>query len=165
MTLERFLQDLDRDIRKAADWGKVADYIPELAGVAPDQFGGRGLVYLPCYVASDDPIFEESDQAIEARFLKAFRSMYPALTDDDIEAFRISRVRYVLPVSTLNYSDRLPPMATSVPGLTVANSAHIVNGTLNVNETLELAHKVADYLLDSNAIDDRNAACMGDLVA
>ncbi|TJZ87363.1 glutaminase [Paracoccus hibiscisoli] len=39
MTLDRFLQDLDRDIRAAADWGKVADYIPELGGIAPDQFG------------------------------------------------------------------------------------------------------------------------------
>lgn len=38
MTLERFLHDLDRDIRARADWGEVADYIPELAGIAPDQF-------------------------------------------------------------------------------------------------------------------------------
>ena len=45
-------------------------------------------------------------------------------------AFRVSRVRQVLAVSTLSYSERLPPMVTSVPGLYVVNSAHIVNGTL-----------------------------------
>lgn len=35
------------------------------------------------------------------------------------------------------------PMATSVPGLWIINSAHIVNGTLNVNETVQLAERAA----------------------
>lgn len=34
-----FLQSLDREIRKMGDWGKVADYIPELARIDPAQFG------------------------------------------------------------------------------------------------------------------------------
>ena len=37
--LADFLPQLDRDIRAMADWGKVADYIPELARVDPAQFG------------------------------------------------------------------------------------------------------------------------------
>ena len=35
----------------------------------------------------------------------------------------------------------MPPIATSVPGLYLLNSAHIVNGTLNVNETLALVDR------------------------
>lgn len=34
-----FLQDLDHKIRQKADWGKPADYIPELADINPAQFG------------------------------------------------------------------------------------------------------------------------------
>ncbi|SDL85180.1 glutaminase [Aliiruegeria lutimaris] len=37
--LERFLSDLDAEIRKHGNWGEVADYIPELARVDPAQFG------------------------------------------------------------------------------------------------------------------------------
>ncbi|RYH06351.1 glutaminase [Tropicimonas sp. IMCC6043] len=37
--LERFLVDLDTEIRRRGDWGDVADYIPELARVDPAQFG------------------------------------------------------------------------------------------------------------------------------
>lgn len=37
--LEAFLDTLDADLRARADWGAVADYIPELAGIAPAQFG------------------------------------------------------------------------------------------------------------------------------
>ncbi|MGP9803478.1 glutaminase [Paracoccus sp. NSM] len=39
MELQDFLHDLNRQIRDQGDWGKVADYIPELGRVAPDQFG------------------------------------------------------------------------------------------------------------------------------
>jgi hypothetical protein len=42
-------------------------------------------------------------------------------------------------------------MDTSVPGLHVVNSAHIVNGTLNVNETVQLAERAAARLLEATA--------------
>lgn len=37
--LASFLSQLDREVRGAGDWGKVADYIPELARIDPAQFG------------------------------------------------------------------------------------------------------------------------------
>ncbi|WP_282603513.1 glutaminase [Paracoccus sp. PARArs4] len=37
--LQEFLTGLDAEIRAMGDWGAVADYIPELGRVAPDQFG------------------------------------------------------------------------------------------------------------------------------
>ena len=59
---------------------------------------------------------------------------------------RISRVRRVFPIPTLGYSERVPPISTSVPGLHLVSSAQIVNGTLNVNETVELAERAARTL-------------------
>jgi protoporphyrinogen oxidase len=105
------------------------------------EFGGRSLVYLPKYVPPDDPMFEESDDAIIDRFAAALSVMYPEFESDRIVAHAVARARYVLPLSTLGYSDRLPPMQTSVPGVYVVNSAHIVNGTLNANETVGLANR------------------------
>jgi protoporphyrinogen oxidase len=115
--------------------------------VDPAEFGGRHLVYLPKYVAPDDPLFEQPDQKIRDSFLDALAKMYPHFSPDDVLAFRVSRVRNVLAISTLDYSANLPPMRTSVPGLSVVNSAHIVNGTLNVNETLQLADRATAELL------------------
>jgi protoporphyrinogen oxidase len=110
------------------------------------HFGGRSLVYLPKYVTPDDPWFAMPDVEIELRFLAALRRMYPDLKPGEVADFKISRVRQVLAISTLGYSDRLPPMTTSVPGLHIVNSAHIVNGTLNVNETVQLAETAARAL-------------------
>jgi protoporphyrinogen oxidase len=98
-------------------------------------------VYLPKYVPPDDPMFEESDDAIMERFNAALSAMYPGFESDQIVAHAVARARYVLPLSTVGYSDRLPPMQTSVPGVYVVNSAHIVNGTLNANETVGLANR------------------------
>jgi protoporphyrinogen oxidase len=112
------------------------------------QFNGHTLVYLPKYVTPEDPIFAEPDAAIRERFLAALERMYPHFRREDVLAFRISRARYVLAISTLNYSQNLPPMITSIPGVAIVNSAHIVNGTLNVNETVQLAERAVKELLD-----------------
>ena len=111
------------------------------------HFGGHSLVYLPKYVAPDDPLFETSDEEIKEKFLNAIARMYPKFESDDVLCFRVSRVRHVFPIPTLNYSDNLPAMETTLPGLHIVNSAHIVNGTLNVNETVQLGEQTAVHLL------------------
>jgi len=77
-------------------------------------------------------------QADLASIASALERMYPHFVRADVRAFKVSRVREVFPVATLRYSQSLPPIATSVPGVFALNSTHIVNGTLNVNETLGL---------------------------
>jgi protoporphyrinogen oxidase len=117
------------------------------AFVDPAEVGGHSLVYLPKYVAPDDPLFDASDDEVADRFLPALRRMHPDLEPDDVVAFRVSRVREVFPVPTLGYSEHVPPAGTSVPGLHLVSSAQIVNGTLNVNETVQLAEQAARTLL------------------
>ncbi len=111
------------------------------------EFGGHALVYLPKYVAPDDAIFDESDESLRARFTAALAQMYPHFTPSDVIAWQVSRVRQVFPLPTLDYSSRLPEAQTSLPGLTIINSAHIVNGTLNVNETIQLAENAVKPMM------------------
>lgn len=117
------------------------------------ELGGHSLIYLPKYVSPDDPLFEESDESIQERFIAALEKMYPHFTRNDLLEFRISRVRHVVSLTTLNYSNQLPPMQTTLPGVFAVNSAHIANGTLNVNETVKLAEDtVRDLLLNGREI-------------
>jgi len=112
--------------------------------VRSGHFGGRGLVYLPRYLAPDDAFFETPDAEVKALFLDGLMRVYPEVRRDDVLAFRISRVRYVMPLPTIGYSKRMPPADASVRGLHFVNSAHILNGTLNVNETVQLAERAAE---------------------
>ena len=107
--------------------------------VNKSELGGNALVYLPRYVTPNDELFDRSDAEIEHEFLTGLQRMHPSLSLADVKAFRISRVRHVFALPTIGYSDRLPPTVTSVPGFYSLNSSHIVNGTLNVNETIKLA--------------------------
>lgn len=105
------------------------------------EFDSNALVYLPKYVAPDDELFEKTDGEIEQMFLNGLEKMYPQFRREDVVEFKISRVRQVFPLPVVNYSRDLAAMKTSVEGLYVVNSSHIVNGTLNVNETIALAEK------------------------
>ncbi|MCD9188708.1 MAG: NAD(P)/FAD-dependent oxidoreductase [Pyrinomonadaceae bacterium] len=111
------------------------------------EFGGNALVYLPKYVAPDDELFEKTDAEIEEIFLSALEKMYPHFDRKDVSVFKISRVRNVFPIPTLNYSENLPNVKTSIDGVYIVNSAQITNGTLNVNETIQLAERFFEEYL------------------
>jgi protoporphyrinogen oxidase len=136
------------------DWVPFTAVIEMSALVDREEFGGQNLVYLPKYVAPDDPLFEESDESIQERFVSALERMYPHFTRVDLLAFKISRVRHVVALSTLGYSESLPPIQTSIENVFALNSAHIVNGTLNVNETVKLGEDTVRDLLLPKATDE-----------
>jgi protoporphyrinogen oxidase len=112
-----------------------------------EQFGGHCLVYLPKYVDPEDPVFSRGDDELQTQFVAALERIYPGFRSQDVLVFKVSRVRRVFALPTLHYSSRLPSMSTSIPGLHIVNSAHILNGTLNVNETVQLAEQASQRLL------------------
>jgi protoporphyrinogen oxidase len=107
-------------------------------------FGGHALVYLPRYLTQGDPFWALSDAQVREVLLEGLARMYPAFAPADVVAFQVARVRDMLAVSTLNYSEAvMPALRTSLPNVCVVNSAQIPNGTLNVNETIGLAESSA----------------------
>ena len=111
--------------------------------VEKTEFGGNSLVYLPRYVEPDDPIFDATDDQIEETFLTGFAAMYSNFRRDDVVDLKISKVREVFPLPVINYSAGVSKTSVSVPNVFVLNSSHITNGTLNVNETVQLAESFA----------------------
>jgi protoporphyrinogen oxidase len=109
--------------------------------------GGKSLVYLPKYVTSDDPLFNQSDDEIRNYFLDNFRKMYPWLTDDNIKFAGVAKAKHVITVAKLNYSEILPGIKTSMPGVSIINTSHIKDGTLNVNETVRVAETKLEEIL------------------
>ena len=109
--------------------------------------GGKSLVYLPKYVTSDDPLFKQPDDELRNYFLDNFKKMYPWLTDANIKFAGIARAKHVITVAKLNYSEVLPSIKTSLPGVSIINTSHIKDGTLNVNETVRVAETKLEEIL------------------
>jgi protoporphyrinogen oxidase len=104
-----------------------------------EAFRGHALVYLPRYLHPQHSAFKQSDQQLESESIAELRRIHPSLRDNEILACRVSRARYVFPRPTPGSRKRQPPVDTSVPGIHILNSTHIGDGTLNVNETVQLA--------------------------
>ncbi len=115
------------------------------------QLSGNYLVYLPQYMASNDPRFEEKDESVHERALATLEKMYPNFSRTSVKAIQTARARYVMTLPTLNYSQTLPPIVSSVPGLYLLNSAQITIGCLNVNEVMEMAHRELDRAILPNS--------------
>ncbi|MEX0865229.1 MAG: NAD(P)/FAD-dependent oxidoreductase [Acidimicrobiia bacterium] len=110
------------------------------------EFGGLALTYLPRYTTANDRINTQSDDEVRASFTSAIADMFPGFDMASVKAFKVSRVPYVFPIPTIGYSERIPPMQTSVKGVYAVSSAQILNGTLNVNETVQLAARALPVL-------------------
>ena len=123
------------------NWVPFTGVIEMSALVDKKHFNENALVYLPKYLLPDDPMFEKTDEEITGDFAKALRKMYPFLNQEDILFSGVARARNVFALSTRGYSNQLPSVETNIPGLYILNSAQITNGTLNVNETVQLAEK------------------------
>lgn len=102
------------------------------------QLGGNHLVYLPKYLPDDHDGLNESDEDYKEKCLSTLEKMYDHFSRDNVLDFKVARAKYVAALATIDYSTRLPPIVTSVPGFYALNSAHILEGNLNVNETITL---------------------------
>lgn len=120
-------------------WVPFTGVIEMSALVDKAYFNGYSLVYLPKYVLSTDAVFTKSDEEIRSYFIANFRKMYPDFSEDDIRFAGVARARHVITVLAENYSENLPAVTTSVPGYYIVNTSHILDGTLNVNETIKVA--------------------------
>jgi protoporphyrinogen oxidase len=115
--------------------------------INPEQIKGHHLIYLPKYINSNDPMLKEPDDKLSETFLNEFLKMYPDVKSESVLFCGVSKARNVFSLPVLNYSGNLPGVKTSVRNYYIINSAQIFNGTLNVNETIEVAEKKLSEIL------------------
>jgi protoporphyrinogen oxidase len=123
-------------------WVPLTAVIEMSTIVSPEkELGGHHLVYLPKYLPDDHPGHTTTDEEYKELCLSTLEKMYSHFSREDVLDFKVSRAKYVAALQTIRYSERLPPVVTSVPGLYALNSAHILKGNLNVNETIDLGEE------------------------
>jgi len=131
-------------------WPPFTGVIEMTALIDKKEVDGKHLVYLPKYVNPDDGIFDMDDKNVRKIFMDALFKMYPQITEDDILFFGASKSRVVLALPTINYSKNIPGITTSIDNYYIVNSAQIINGTLNVNETIQVAENKLKEILGNN---------------
>ncbi|MBV8488967.1 MAG: FAD-dependent oxidoreductase, partial [Candidatus Eremiobacteraeota bacterium] len=118
--------------------------------VDPADLGGNHLVYLPKYVLHDDEYHVLDDENVGLRFTAALPLIHRNFDPRSVLAMRLSRVKDVYAPPTIDDVQPLP-FTTGLDGVFLASSAQIVDGTLNVNQTLELADRAATTVCERTA--------------
>lgn len=121
------------------DWPPFTGIIEMTALIDKKEVNQKHLVYLPKYVSPDNSMFDKDDTTLRKLFLSALFKMYPEISEDDILFWGVSKARVVLALPIINYSKKIPGITTSIGNYFIVNSAQIINGTLNVNETIKVA--------------------------
>ena len=119
----------------------------ETSNAMPEEIlGDKALIYLPRYLAPGDPFFKKSDDRVLEIFISALKRMFPDFTEDEIVSCKLNRETYVQPLQELRYSEKIPPMKTQIDNLYMVNTSMILNSTLNNNQVIQLAKKVANLV-------------------
>jgi len=132
-------------------WPPFTGIIEMTALIDKKEIGDKHLVYLPKYVNPNDALFDRDDNALRKIFLDALFKMYPQISENDILFLGTSKARLVFALPTINYSAKIPGITTSIENYYIINSAQIINGTLNVNETIQVAENKLKEILSKNA--------------
>ena len=128
-------------------WPPFTGIIEMTALVNPEELGNMHLVYLPKYAEPDNELFNRHETDLKDYFLRSLLRMYPFLSEPDIIHWSLSKAGRVFALPTLNYSVNLPSVFTSMYRYYIINSAQIINGTLNVNETIRVAETKLEEIL------------------
>ena len=129
-------------------WTPFTGIIEMTALVDPKELNNRSLVYLPKYVEPGNELFNRSESELREYFLSALFKMYPDFSAVDVILWNMATARRVFALPTLHYSEKLPSVKTSLIGYYIINSAQIINGTLNVNETVQVAELKLEEILN-----------------
>ncbi|HEX8967348.1 MAG TPA: NAD(P)/FAD-dependent oxidoreductase [Chloroflexota bacterium] len=145
---------LDRTLVPGVYWLNINDRdLPFLALVEHTNFmpaadyGGLHLVYLGNYLPMDHPLFGQSDEQVLGTFQDALRRIRPDFSRAWVQQHWVFRAPYAQPIVTTAYLATLPPHRTPLPGVYLANMAHVYPQDRGQNYSLRLGGRMARLML------------------
>lgn len=114
--------------------------------VDPDRVGGH-LLYVSKYVDPGHPDQERSPEELERSYMQYARTIFPDLRDDEIVSSVVQRARITEPVHLVGGAKRLPEMF-SVPGLSLASTAHVYPEIVSGQAVIGVGNRVVPGILE-----------------
>jgi len=146
---------LDRPLLPGVYWLNINDRdLPFLALVEhtnflpPADYGGLHLVYFGNYLPMDHPLFGQSDHEVVDSYVTAIRRIRPEFAPSWIKQHWVFRAPFAQPIVTTEYLSTLPPHRTPLPGVFLANMAHVYPQDRGQNYSLRLGERLARMMLD-----------------
>ena len=108
---------------------------------------GKHLVYLLNYVHRTDPLFGRGEESLKHEYVAALLSLFPDLTEEDVEDSFVFRTPFVEPIWTTGYGARRPPVELVPERVYLATTAHVYPKVTSWNSSIEVARQAVRHLL------------------
>ena len=145
---------LDRPLMPPVYWLSIADPgLPFLAAVEhtnylpASDYGGRHLLYLGNYLPMEHELFRWDDARVLDEFLPHLRKLNGAFDPSWVREHWVWKAPFAQPVVTRGYLQQLPPHETPLPGVYLANMAHVYPQDRGQNYSLRLGERLARRVL------------------
>ena len=109
---------------------------------APGGDGPR-LVYIPLYMPPDDPRFLMPDGDLADRLIAGMETLLPAFDRSQVVDWLVTRDAHAQAVCPPGFAQRIPAIASPLPGLLVTDSTQLYPADRNVSGTIGLAREAA----------------------
>ncbi len=147
---------LDRQLMRGVYWLNINDRdLPFLALVEhtnfmpPSDYDDLRLIYLGNYLPMDHPLFARSQAEVLDLFRPGIASIRHDFDAGWIKQAWMFRAPFAQPIVTTTYLDTLPPHQTPIPGVYLANMAHVYPQDRGQNYSMRLGERMAHLLLST----------------
>ena len=114
---------------------------------SPEEYGGNHIVYFSNYTDPGDPIVDEDEEQVLARYEPYIKRINPAFDRSWIRGKWLFKDRAGQPIVHYRYHEVIPPHRTPIAGLYLANTTQIYPEDRGQNYSIRLGQQVAQLAL------------------
>ena len=136
-------------------WTNVADPSLPFVGVIEqgnlvplERYGGRRFLYVANYLPQGDELLALSADELLDHYEDGLRRVNPGFDRSWVRRSWLFREPDAQPIVTVGYRERMPPLATGVPGLVLANTTQVYPEDRGTNYAVRLGTEAAATLAD-----------------
>lgn len=104
---------------------------------------GGTVVYVPYYMPQTHPKFQRDDDAFVAEAFSYLKLINPSLSDGDLLASRVGRLKYAQPVCEPGFLAKIPPIETEIAGLQIADTCYYYPEDRGISESVRYGKMMA----------------------
>lgn len=131
-------------------WVNVSEPGIEIPGVIEftnlRNVGGDTIVYVPYYMPVTHPKFSWPDASLLDEAFACLKRINPALSDADIIATKVARLRYGQPICEPGFAAKIPSVQTPIAGLQIADTCFYYPEDRGIAESVRLGQQMAEAL-------------------
>ena len=98
------------------------------------------------YMPTTNPKFAREDVFFRNEAFGYLKLLNSALTDNDLIAVHVGRLRYAQPVCPPGFAEMLPPIETSIGGLQIADTCFYYPEDRGISESVRLGKMMAERI-------------------